>query len=338
MNSLESRMLDAWVHTLKLSKVGKNEDVVIINGIGRDARYKNVAILACERLGARVNYVEVADRNNLSEAALALVRAADLVIDLFFVFDGAFHEARQKHGTRVLAVLEPPEILERMLPSAEDRERALAAEKQLRASRRVHVTSAAGTDLSFEIGQYRVASQYGFSDTAGHWDQWPGVFVFTFANDNSGMGRVVFDTCDMVFPFDRYFTTPTTFHIEKGFIEEIEGGYEAELLRSYMESFKSRDVYALSHLGWGLSRNARWEALGLHHSGAIEGQDARGFAGNFLFSTGPNDLGGGTRRTPCHIDMPMRRCTIELDGVAAVSNGSLVEQVARRRSRLQAAE
>ena len=235
MNSLESRMLDAWVHTLKLSKVGKNEDVVIINGIGRDARYKNVAILACERLGARVNYVEVADRNNLSEAALALVRAADLVIDLFFVFDGAFHEARQKHGTRVLAVLEPPEILERMLPSAEDREHALAAEKQLRASRRVHVTSAAGTDLSFEIGQYRVASQYGFSDTAGHWDQWPGVFVFTFANDNSGTGRVVFDTCDMVFPFDRYFTTPTTFHIEKGFIEEIEGGYEAELLRSYME-------------------------------------------------------------------------------------------------------
>jgi 2,5-dihydroxypyridine 5,6-dioxygenase len=325
MNSLETRMLDAWTHTLKLSKVKKKDNVVIINAIGREARYKNVAILACERLGASVSYLEVADRNNLPESVLALVRAADLVIDLVFVFDGAFHAARERYGTRVLAVLEPPEILERMLPSLDDRERALAAEKLLRASRHVRVTSAAGTDLSFEVGQYRVASQYGFSDTEGHWDQWPGVFVFTFANDNSGDGRVVFDTCDMVFPFDRYFTTPTTLNIENGWIRSIEGGYEAELLKSYMESFKDLNVYALSHLGWGLSHNGRWEALGLHQSGVIEGQDARGYAGNFLFSTGPNDLGGGTRRTPCHIDMPMRRCTIELDGVAAVTNGMLME-------------
>ena len=42
-----------------------------------------------------------------------------------------------------------------------------------------------------------------------------------------------------------------------------------------------------------------------------------------LFSTGPNASGGGTRKTPCHIDMPMRGCTITLDGVPVVVDGAL---------------
>ena len=102
------------------------------------------------------------------------------------------------------------------------------------------------------------------------------------------------------------------------------GGYEADLLRSYMERYQSPDVYALSHLGWGLSCNARWEALGQYPPNTIEGQDGRAFAGNFLFSTGPNASGGGDRRTPCHIDMPMRGCTIRLDGAPVVVDGALV--------------
>ena len=54
--------------------------------------------------------------------------------------------------------------------------------------------------------------------------------------------------------------------------------------------------------------------------------DARAFAGNFLFSLGPNTEAGGTRNTPCHIDIPMRRCSVSLDGVEVVRNGKLVEE------------
>ena len=39
----------------------------------------------------------------------------------------------------------------------------------------------------------------------------------------------------------------------------------------------------------------------------------RGFAGNFLFSTGPNTQGGGTRVTKGHYDLPMKDCTVYLD-------------------------
>jgi hypothetical protein len=41
--------------------------------------------------------------------------------------------------------------------------------------------------------------------------------------------------------------------------------------------------------------------------------DARAFAGNFLFSLGPNTEVGGERNTACHIDIPLRHCTVQLD-------------------------
>jgi 2,5-dihydroxypyridine 5,6-dioxygenase len=55
------------------------------------------------------------------------------------------------------------------------------------------------------------------------------------------------------------------------------------------------------------------------------GMDARAFAGNFLFSLGPNTEAGGTRGTACHIDIPMRRCTVSLDGTPVVVNGRALQ-------------
>jgi 2,5-dihydroxypyridine 5,6-dioxygenase len=81
---------------------------------------------------------------------------------------------------------------------------------------------------------------------------------------------------------------------------------------------------AISHIGWGLQHRARWSVLGLYQREATIGMDARAFAGNFLFSLGPNTEAGGTRNTPCHIDIPLRHCTVALDGAPVVRNGALV--------------
>ena len=55
--------------------------------------------------------------------------------------------------------------------------------------------------------------------------------------------------------------------------------------------------------------------------------DARAFEGNFLFSLGPNNEAGGPRTTACHIDIPLRRCTVLLDGTAVVEKGRVVPGV-----------
>jgi 2,5-dihydroxypyridine 5,6-dioxygenase len=56
---------------------------------------------------------------------------------------------------------------------------------------------------------------------------------------------------------------------------------------------------------------------------------ARTFPGNFLFSTGPNSQGGGKRTTRGHYDVPMRDCSIELDGRVVVKDGRIVDEAMR---------
>ena len=51
----------------------------------------------------------------------------------------------------------------------------------------------------------------------------------------------------------------------------------------------------------------------------------RGFAGNFLFSTGPNTQGGGTRVTQGHYDLPMKDCTVYLDNDMIIDHGNYLD-------------
>jgi 2,5-dihydroxypyridine 5,6-dioxygenase len=117
---------------------------------------------------------------------------------------------------------------------------------------------------------------------------------------------------------------PIVLTIENGYINKVDGDFDADFLKSYMDSFHDREVYAISHLGWGLQPRAQWTALGLYDKEATLGMDARAFYGNFLFSTGPNTEAGGTRNTPCHIDIPLRNCSLSLDGVPMTVNGEVV--------------
>jgi 2,5-dihydroxypyridine 5,6-dioxygenase len=52
---------------------------------------------------------------------------------------------------------------------------------------------------------------------------------------------------------------------------------------------------------------------------------ARVFAGNFLFSTGPNSQGGGKRTTRGHYDVPMRDCTVMLDNEIIIDKGKVAD-------------
>ena len=59
------------------------------------------------------------------------------------------------------------------------------------------------------------------------------------------------------------------------------------------------------------------------------GQDARAFYGNVLFSTGPNTEVGGDNDTLCHIDIPLKGCTLTLDNRTIVENGRVLPEEMR---------
>ena len=53
----------------------------------------------------------------------------------------------------------------------------------------------------------------------------------------------------------------------------------------------------------------------------VNGTELRAFAGNFLYSTGANEVAG--RHTLGHFDLPLKDCSIVLDGETVVSEGRL---------------
>jgi 2,5-dihydroxypyridine 5,6-dioxygenase len=178
--------------------------------------------------------------------------------------------------------------------------------------------------MTVSLGQYKLLLEWGYTDEPGHWDHWPAGFLATWPNEQSASGTIVLDAGDIIFPFKSYVRSPIRLDISDGYIREITGGFDADLLRDFMAQYDDPEAYAISHLGWGVNPRAQWSQLALLGQGT-NGNDGRSFAGNFLFSTGPNTDGGGTRATPCHLDIPMRGCTVSLDGTPVTRRGKVVD-------------
>ena len=226
-------------------------------------------------------------------------------------------------GARVLAIShEHPEILERCEPRAEHDAPVREAMRRLKAAREMHVTSAAGTDLRIQLAGARVGGVWGYTAKPGTLSHWPGGLVLAFPAAHAVAGTLVLDRGDVNLTFKRYLDAPVRLAIQDDHVVEMAGdGVDAELMRGYFAAWGDRSAYAVSHVGWGLNRAARWDAMAFYDKCDFNGTELRAFAGNFLYSTGANEVAG--RHTAGHFDLPMRGCTVTLDGVAVVQAGAL---------------
>jgi 2,5-dihydroxypyridine 5,6-dioxygenase len=194
--------------------------------------------------------------------------------------------------------------------------------RRLKGARDMRVTSEAGTDLHIGLEGARIGGVWGFTSRPGTLSHWPAGLVLAFPAAQQVRGRLVLDRGDVNLTFKRYLESRVTLHVEHDFIVRIEGqGLDAELMRSYLEAWGDREAYAVSHVGWGMNPRARWDALQLFDKADCNGTELRAFAGNFLYSTGANEVAG--RHTLGHFDLPMRHCTIRLDDTTIVEAGRL---------------
>lgn len=337
-------LIHAWKQVLTLSRLEAGQIVTVLTGADTHPQTLRCAIAASSEMGARVNRLDLPPVNaekSLSRdalaylgttpltgnpAAIAALKASDLVLDLMtLLFSPEQHDILQS-GTKILLAIEPPEVLCRLVPTAADRTRVQAAAQRIAGARQMHITSKAGTDLRCQMGNFPAISEYGFVDAPGRWDHWPSGFVLTWPNEGQSNGRVVLDRGDILLPMKDYVTEPIELVIEKGFVTRISGGLQAEILKDYMASYEDLEAYAVSHVGWGLQPRASWSMLGQYNKESHIGMDARAFEGNFLWSMGPNNEAGGSRTTACHIDIPMRHCSVALDGQPMVVNGVVQDE------------
>ncbi|HCW19672.1 2,5-dihydroxypyridine 5,6-dioxygenase [Achromobacter sp.] len=339
-------LVKAWQQVLTLSKLQAGQSVTVLTSAATHPQTLSTALIAAQSMGAVVNRLDLPpvngekalSRDSLAylgttpltgnKPAIAALKESDLVLDLMtLLFSPEQHEILAT-GTKILLAVEPPEVLARLVPSEADRTRVKAAAARIGAAREMSVVSAAGMDLRCPLGEFPAISEYGFVDEPGRWDHWPSGFVLTWPNERGANGRIVIDAGDILLPQKLYVRSPITLTVEDGFATRIEGGVDAELLREYVASFQDPEAYAISHIGWGLQPRAHWTTLGLYDREATIGMDARAYEGNFLFSLGPNNEAGGSRTTTCHIDIPLRGCTVRLDGEDVVRQGRVLDGVA----------
>jgi 2,5-dihydroxypyridine 5,6-dioxygenase len=341
----DAAMTKAWTEVLTLSQLAEGQMVTILTAPDTHPQTLSTAIAAAIALGATVNRLDLLPVNgekSLSRdklayvgttpltgnrAAMAMLKESDLVLDLMLLLFSPEQQEILDSGTKILLAIEPPEVLARLVPSEADRLRVLHGASQLEQAKQARITSKAGTDLRCALGDFPILKEYGFADEPGRWDHWPSGFVATWPNESTANGRIVLDRGDILLPMKSYIREPIELTVEAGYVTRINGGLDADLLNDYMGTFQDPEAYAISHIGWGLQPRAHWSTLGLYGREGTIGMEARAFAGNFLFSLGPNTEAGGTRDTACHIDIPMRQCTVELDGKIMVREGKLVDEM-----------
>nr|WP_321329317.1 2,5-dihydroxypyridine 5,6-dioxygenase [Alcaligenes faecalis] len=337
------QLIEAWQEVLRLSKLQAGQTVTLLTSSTTHPQTMQCAQIAAQSMGAIVNRLDLLpvnaekalSRDSLAylgttpltgnEAAIAALKASDLVLDLMTLLFSPEQIDILKSGTKILLAVEPPEILVRTVPTEADRARVTAAAGLIKAAKEMSITSPAGTNLRCPLGEFPAIREYGFVDEPGRWDHWPSGFVLTWPNELGTNGTIVIDKGDILLPQKKYSTEQIILTVENGYATKIEGGIEAELLDEYMKTFNDPEGYAISHIGWGLQPRAHWSTLGLYSRENTIGMDARAFEGNFLFSLGPNNEAGGKRTTACHIDIPLRNCTVSLDGRAVVRDGKVLD-------------
>ncbi|MEQ8231060.1 MAG: peptidase M29 [Gammaproteobacteria bacterium] len=338
---VEYRWLDAFRRVFELCKLTPGDQVALLAETQSRPLNRELARLALEQLGMRVFDVIVptpaqsapvpvrstgaSQALNGHDAALEALKHATLVVDL--TVEGLLHAPQLPAilgaGARVLMISnEHPDALERLVPAAADEQVVRAAIKACRAARRMHVTSAAGTDLVIDLDDARTGGVWGWCDKPGMVSHWPGGIVVNFPRPHSVNGRLVLDVGDINLTFKRYLAQAVELVIEDDYVVAVNGsGTDAELMRRYLAAWGDREAYGVSHVGWGLNERARYEALTMYDQRDTNGTELRAFAGNFLYSTGANEVAG--RFTEGHFDLPVRNCTVRLDDRTVVADGRL---------------
>ena len=336
---IEAKWVDAFAATFRLCGVSEGETAAVLSESQSRPVIVELADLALQRLGARVFHVSVSTppqrapvpvrSTGASDAigglkpVVSALLAADFVADC--TVEGLLHApelgAILAGGARILMVSnEHPEILERLLPDPALKPRVDEGAALLADASQMRVTSVAGTDLTVDVSRAPAAASWGCTSGPGTIAHWPGGLCLCFPPADTVNGVLVLDVGDVNLTFKRYVESPVRLRIDDDYITDISGdGLDAELMASYLQAWDDPDAYAVSHVGWGMNPAARWDALTMYDRTHLNGTELRAFAGNFLYSTGANEAAG--RHTLGHFDLPMRNCTISLDGHTVVSTG-----------------
>jgi 2,5-dihydroxypyridine 5,6-dioxygenase len=342
---VEGKWLAAFRRVFALNGIGTGTTVAILHETQSRPVLVHLAELAAYDLGAAFCMIQMPTPPQTApvpvkstgtswaiqgnRAVIAALKACEVIVDC--TVEGLIHAPEwpeiEAAGTRLLVITnEHPEILERTEPKAEDARAVQAGIQMLRAAKQMQVTSKAGTDLTVDLTDAPCGGTPGFGTHPGAVAHWPGGLCLAFPGKGAVNGRIVMDVGDMNLTFKTYLTSRIDCRIENDFVTRIDGdGIDALHFREYMAAWDDPNAYGISHVGWGVNKAARWVSAAMYDKRDMQAVEFRAVAGSFLWSTGANQYAG--RYTLGHFDLPMRGCTITLDGHVVVKDGVLQQEL-----------
>src|SRR5918995_1347702 len=152
---------------LTLSGVREGETVAVLTRGAERGEYADAFLWAIQKLGAAGYHMRLPAPASASGAwavgdsglgqnplAVEALKAVDLVVHCTFLLFSPEQFAIQDAGTRILTAVEPPELLARLMPTTELRERVETGAELLAKASSMRITSAHGTDVTYKLGVY----------------------------------------------------------------------------------------------------------------------------------------------------------------------------------------
>jgi leucyl aminopeptidase (aminopeptidase T) len=247
------------------------------------------------------------------ELAATAMESADLIILATRKSLTHTHARRQanREGARVISI---PGITEDMLSKGglaadwgEIHEIVRRVARRLRNTRQVHLTSSAGTDLTFSVdGREWIAEDTGLCSRRGAFTTLPAGELFIAPVESSAEGHLVADVY-----FDEPLIDPVTATLREGHATKIVGASKAV----HAMNLGGREGRTLGRFGFGLNVHAR--ASGPY----FEAEKALGCA-NLGF--GDNVAIGGSVQCAVRVECILSEVSVEVDGKAVIEKGHLV--------------
>ncbi|AXV17876.1 hypothetical protein CYG48_18980 (plasmid) [Neorhizobium sp. SOG26] len=190
-----------------------------------------------------------------------------------------------------------------------------AMARRLGEARTARLTSAAGTDITFDLAGRTGNSHSGIVKEAG--DVTALVHIEANISPNEGLsdGRVIVDGSIPNFDIG-VIHQPIELIVEKGNIVSILGGAQAQTLRRILAQNEGEGIYNIAQLAVGLNPECV----------AFNGQfsNEHGVYGSCHIGIGTSETIGGSVRADLHFDVMLQAPTLTLDGVDVVRDGAVL--------------
>jgi len=180
-----------------------------------------------------------------------------------------------------------------------------------RKAERIKVTSPSGTNIEASIKGRRVNADGGLCLEPGQAIGIPVMEVNSTPIENTTNGKIVIDTS---MSFLGILRENITLIVKNGYIEKIEGGEEANIMRNIFESKKDPNVYIIAEIAIGLNPKAKIKGILAEDEGVL---------GTMHFGIGNNITMGGENKASMHTDVIINHPTMLLDDIVLTKDGKL---------------